>query len=116
MEHVDRFRKLSDVADAMFHSGMDSDLTNPRPNARHRFPVRRLHSPLNQPKLKTREPPGILWERLDITPRGPKPQNRLFCHDVNMQVLVYFCQESAVSKVAHCAQRRVLLTFYTCIR
>src|SRR4026208_1805129 len=94
MEHIDRFLKLGNVADTVFHRGMNSDLTDPRPNARHRFPVRRLPSLLNQPKLKTREPLGIRWECLDITPRGPKPQNRLFCHDVNMQVLVYFCQGS----------------------
>ena len=62
MEHVDRFRKLGNVADAMFHSGMDSDLMNPLPNTRHRFPVRWLHSLLNQPKLKAREPPGIRRE------------------------------------------------------
>ena len=47
MEHVDRFRKLGDVADAMFHSGMYSDLTDPLPNTWHRFPVRRPQPLLN---------------------------------------------------------------------
>ncbi len=68
MEHIDRSLKLGNVADTVFHRGMNSNLTDPRPNARHRFPVRRLLSLLNQPKLKTREPPSILRERLNITP------------------------------------------------
>ena len=39
MEHINRFRKLGDVADAMFNLSMNSDLTDPWPNTRHRFPV-----------------------------------------------------------------------------
>ena len=69
MEHVDRFCKLGNVADTVFHHSMNSDLTDPQPNARHRLPVRRLHSLLNQPKLKTREPPGIRRECLKVMPR-----------------------------------------------
>jgi hypothetical protein len=93
MEHIDRFHKLGDVAYAMFHLGMNSDLTDPGTNARHRFPVQWLQPLLNQPKLKARESPDIPRECLQVTPRGPEPQDRLFGHDVNMQVLVYSSQE-----------------------
>ena len=69
MEHVDRFRKLGDVADAMFDRSVNSDLTDPLPNTRHWFPVRRLHSPLNQSKLKAREPSGIRRKCLKVISR-----------------------------------------------
>jgi len=105
MEHVDRFRKLGDVADAMFNRSVNSDLTDPLPNTRHWFPVRRLHSLLSPSKLKAREPSGIRRECLKVITRWPKPQNRLFCRDVNMQVLVYFCQETTFSQKIHCAHR-----------
>lgn len=98
MEHIDRFRKLGDVADAMFHLGMNSNLTDAGTNARHRFPVQWLQPLLNQPKLKARESPGTPRECLQVAPRGPEPQDRLFGHDVNMQVLVYSCQERRASR------------------
>jgi hypothetical protein len=63
----------------------------------HDAPPSRTLTVLNQPKLKTLEPPGIRRECLKVMPRRPKPQNRLFCHDVNMQVLVYFCQGTTFS-------------------
>jgi hypothetical protein len=69
MEHIDRFLKLGNIADTMFHRSVNSDLPDSRPNTRHRFPVRRLHSLLNQPKLKTRKPPGIRRECLKVMSR-----------------------------------------------
>jgi hypothetical protein len=110
MEHIDRFRKLGDVAYAMFHLGMNSDLTDAGTNARHRFPVQWLQPLLNQPKLKARESPGIPRECLQVTPRGPEPQDRLFGYDVNMQVLVYSCQERRTFR-EHRTNMGVLPTF-----
>src|SRR5438105_14266000 len=55
MEHVDCLRKLGDVAHPVFQRGMNPDLTNPRPNARHRFPVERFQPLLNLTELKACE-------------------------------------------------------------
>ena len=35
MEYIDRFLKLGNIADTVFHSGMNSDLTDPSMLAKH---------------------------------------------------------------------------------
>ena len=69
MKHIDRFRKLDDITDTMFHRGMDSHLTDAGTNRRHRLPVRRLQPLLNLTELKTCEPPRIRRECLEVMPR-----------------------------------------------
>jgi len=80
VEHIDRFRKLANIAHSVFQSGVNPDLADPGSNARHRLPIERSQPLLNQSELKPGESPGIPWESSKVSPRGPKPQDRLLGH------------------------------------
>jgi hypothetical protein len=69
MEHIDRFSKLDDVTDAMFHRGMNSNLTDAGTDRRYRLPIGRLQTLLNLPELKACEASGIPRKYLHVTPR-----------------------------------------------
>lgn len=53
MEHIDGFRKLRHVTNAVFHGGMHSDLIDARTNRRHRLEVGRVQTLLYLSELKT---------------------------------------------------------------
>ena len=59
MKHIDSVFERRNVEDAMFESGVDSDLPNASSNSGHRLPVVWLESLLHAAKLEARDAAGI---------------------------------------------------------
>jgi hypothetical protein len=67
VQYVHSLRKLRDVQHSVLKRRVDPNLTDARPDHRHRLPVRRIESLLDTPQLKPSESPRVARELANVS-------------------------------------------------